>query len=1197
MKVAVRFALTLAVVLLAVVFVGPSLINWNSLKPQIEAHLERVLGRDVTLGGNISASFLPEPHLEANDVTIANAPGGAAPNLLHLKTLQGQIALVPLLSGRLVVKGLKLVEPVVTLERMKDGAFNFSFAALDPPDGHTLALYERKEAGPGRFLVFDPQDVSIDKIEVVKGTLNYVDHVLDAEETLSALDGVLSAATLNGPYTGEAGFAWQGRRWGVGGEVAAPKAQGLRELSFKLTEAGSLLKGALIGRLAHPPAGKSDDKAQNVPWTVTGALTLHADRPEGFWQGAAADPPRAFALEGALAVDPQGAKVKDMAMRWGDFTANGVLALSFAGTPRYSITASGHALDLDALLPPPEDEKSPLWLLALMTPPEPAAAPAPADAQDETPGDATAPAAPPRDLLSAFDGDFDLKLASLTFRKGEVTALAAKGKVDDKGITLDAARARLPGKSELGLKGTLVRAESGLGYDGALALASEDARALLAWCGFDVGGVADDRLKRLAYDGAVSLEPGQLILNDFKAGLDGAQAEGTLFLVMSNVKARPKIKGELEFTRANLAPYRSLFFKNDARGFIEQADDLVSAIDGALDVRVESLALDGADASGVTAHLRMSDGWIHTGQISIDDLDGAEMSLTMEDTHALAGQASLNWHGEASGPNLRPLLDQWHLGWVRGDAPLGPFSISLEASLQNGNGAVAMDGNVSGAEFTVGSDLKSIAAPLRGTLGPDGQIITTVVADSDHAGELGALLGFGGHATGSDATASLNLRTLVAEEKREFALSAMVGNDIARLSWQRQGKGENANYDFDLSAKANDASITLAALGAAPDVLHHIRGPFALRVAGKGPAKEITLSTLDYQLQDEEAHGTGMLDFSGDRARATASVETTRIDLGRYIGAFGLGLVEEGKWRTSPIALDGLGRFDADVALKSKTIALAGSAVHDAALDVSLKDGTLKLDNVKADWGGGALTANAVLRGGEALPGFAIAAKFAGVDARDVAVALLGQTVATGRIDGTLTLKGQGATAEALAKAASGELKIKATGGTVEGFDLDTFARRRAALHTGDDPAPVLGALSGGESPMTACDLAFTIDEGIVQTRAGIIDFPQGRALLTGTIDLGARTYALALNLPATGLPATPHIVVSGPVNAPEVTRVSTGVADALKAEAATHPVPPPKEEVPETPAPEAVSPPDVLPPGEPERLHDLIQSLPSKTQ
>jgi len=1191
MKFAVRFVVTLAVILLAIVVVGPGLINWNRYKPQIEAHLEKVLGRDVTLGGKISASFLPEPHLEANDVTIANAQGGEAPNLLQLKSLQGKIAFVPLLSGRLVIKGLRLVEPVVDLERLPDGGFNFSFAALAPSGDRSLAMFEKSDAAApaARGLIFDPQDISIDKIEVVKGTLTYRDRVLDARETVTAFDGVLSAVTLKGPYSGEAGFAWQGRRWGLTGDVATPGQGGVRELSFKVSEAGSLLKAALVGRVS-PGTGE-----KSPPWRVTGALTLQAERPEGFWQGVPADPPRGFALEGALAVDPEALQLKDAALRWGDFTANGTMGVTFDSRPRYTVTATGHALDLDAIFPVAADENAPrLWPLAFIAPPQ-------ADSADPAPDPASSTSEPPagaRDFLATLEGVFDLKIASVTLRDGEITALAVQGDVNGKGIALRSASARLPGKSELSLEGWLKPGGAGMNYNGALALASEDARTLLGWLGAATQDVAPDRLKRLAYDGGVDLGPGRLDLVNFKAGLDGAQAGGTLTLTQTTRDARPKIQAKIAVSRANLAPYRSMLLGGDQRPELALLDDFVAAADGTVMLAIDELNLGSYDATGVSAELKMTGGWINTASVAADDVLGAEIALMMEETQALAGRASLSWRGEASGPDLRPLLSQWHLGYVRGEAPLGPFSISLQSALQNGDGAFAFDGTLAGAQFTVGSEVKAAQAPLLGVLGPEGRVTTTVTAESDHAGELGALLGFGAHSGGADAPSSLNVRSIMEAEKREFALSAMVGSDIARLSWQRQGKDAAAVHEIDLSAKSNDVATALAALGAAPDVVRSFTGPFSLRVAAQGPADHVALSQLAYQLADEDAKGDGTLDLSGARASARLDLETSRLEVARYLDALlGRPLREEGGWAKAPLALKGLGRFDAQVNLKSEALALAGTAFEDATLTATLDKGTLKLENVAAKWAGGALTANAALRGGDALPGFALAMKFAGVDSRDVGVALLGKAIATGRVDGAISLKGQGDSPNALAAATSGEVTLKGIGGAVDGFDLAAFEGRRTALHAGDDPGPVLGALTGGQSPINAFDLAFTIDQGVARSGAGIVDFPQGRALLTGAVDLVKRAYDLDLNLPATGLIATPHLLVSGSLDAPKVVVASEGVAEALKREAASKPVPPPKQEAPPAAAPPEAAPPEVLPPGEPDRLRGLIQSLPSKTQ
>ena len=126
--------LLVVVVLLVVAAVAiPFFVPAETLARQVTAAVEERTGRTMRIGGPIEVSVLPTAALRLGDVTLANAPGGRAENLITLGELDLSVGLLPLLSGELTVDRLVLREAVVALEVDADGRGNWEFAAADAP--------------------------------------------------------------------------------------------------------------------------------------------------------------------------------------------------------------------------------------------------------------------------------------------------------------------------------------------------------------------------------------------------------------------------------------------------------------------------------------------------------------------------------------------------------------------------------------------------------------------------------------------------------------------------------------------------------------------------------------------------------------------------------------------------------------------------------------------------------------------------------------------------------------------------------------------------------------------------------------------------------------------------------------------------------------------------------------------------------
>jgi uncharacterized protein involved in outer membrane biogenesis len=92
---------------LAAVWLVPGRLDWDRYRSTVEAIASSALGRRVTIEGPISLSLLPEPEIVAGGVNVAGASDGSGA-ILRVRALRLRVALVPLLSGRIVPRELVL---------------------------------------------------------------------------------------------------------------------------------------------------------------------------------------------------------------------------------------------------------------------------------------------------------------------------------------------------------------------------------------------------------------------------------------------------------------------------------------------------------------------------------------------------------------------------------------------------------------------------------------------------------------------------------------------------------------------------------------------------------------------------------------------------------------------------------------------------------------------------------------------------------------------------------------------------------------------------------------------------------------------------------------------------------------------------------------------------------------------------------
>jgi len=154
-------------VITAAVFIILSRYDFNDLKPQITRIAKEATGRELTLDGDIDLKISFTPKLLVENVSFQNASWGSRPEMVKVRRVEVQVALLPLLSQNIEIKHLVLVEPDILIEIDKSGRTNLEFKI---PAKDAAPKSEKKADKPSKIelpaLIFED-------LRIEKGQLTY----------------------------------------------------------------------------------------------------------------------------------------------------------------------------------------------------------------------------------------------------------------------------------------------------------------------------------------------------------------------------------------------------------------------------------------------------------------------------------------------------------------------------------------------------------------------------------------------------------------------------------------------------------------------------------------------------------------------------------------------------------------------------------------------------------------------------------------------------------------------------------------------------------------------------------------------------------------------------------------------------------------------------------------------------------------
>ncbi|MEJ2119188.1 MAG: AsmA family protein [Alphaproteobacteria bacterium] len=501
MKKALYALVALVVIAVLAALVGPSFVDWQTYKADIARELEAATGRRVAIDGDVSLRLLPAPSLRANGVRIANVKGGAAPELARVGTLQMDLALWPLVSGRIVGTGVVLIKPQISLEILANGKPNWLLSSS------TWSFGERQ---------------LIDDLTLRGGTIRYRNLALGQDVTVGGPEISINGGEPGAPYL-------------VKGTVQAGRSKLTARGSFTRRSGG--LYAVLIdvghldsaSRLRYSGVASLGDRGPRL----SGKVTLSGDRPHQFVRALA---PKAklgkgeidwlkdgLSVTADLTIVGTEASIGGLKIRVGEIEATGQLDASLTAKPQYRVALAFNRLDLDSVM-------------ARMA--------------------GGAGKSPPRLRLPKLSEPsaltLEVKVNALIFRKEIIRDLHLRGQLEKGKLQLRSLTAQLPGAAELQLVGRNATSGEAGHFAGGFSLNAGNLRGTLDWLGLDTSRVPASRLRRASASGRLTIAPDSITLRDTKIDVDTSRIVGRFGLKFG---ARPQLSIDANIDRFDVSAY------------------------------------------------------------------------------------------------------------------------------------------------------------------------------------------------------------------------------------------------------------------------------------------------------------------------------------------------------------------------------------------------------------------------------------------------------------------------------------------------------------------------------------------------------------------------------------------------------------------------------------------------------------------
>ena len=521
------------VVLVGAVLVAPSVIDWNSYKPEIAAKVRELTGRDLVIAGDINAQIFPAPTLTAENVSISSIEGAQSTDLAILWSVEVRIALAPLLGGHVRIENVRLIEPQINLEVLADGRNSWT---ISQPEAGTLPSDETAASVAPSGGKSEGSAISLDDFDIVDGQVTYEDAGTSSRQTVSGINLNIAAASLTeGPFRARGSLLYNGIRLGIDADIGAIVEGRTLPLDVGLTVGGDSAKiqlsGTVLG-LDDTPRFRGDLNVLSEDISrVVAAFAKEASLPKPLHQP--------FSIKGVLDASQTSLSLENFDISIGDATGKGTISGDFKGTPTLKANVSIDQVDINSWMSPANTANVPKKTAA-------PSAGTPSKVVKEVAEAATFSL--PQDLnVSASVRIGEIALSGDAVRNVVLNAELANGE-----MTLSQFSLQTPGAGELALFGFFVAKDGKPSFDGQFEAKVKQPRTLMAWF------KSDTDVFKAGKPGAASLAlgfrgtPQQISISKLNLTFDETNITGAATLVPGDVLG---IGATINMDRLNLDAY------------------------------------------------------------------------------------------------------------------------------------------------------------------------------------------------------------------------------------------------------------------------------------------------------------------------------------------------------------------------------------------------------------------------------------------------------------------------------------------------------------------------------------------------------------------------------------------------------------------------------------------------------------------
>ena len=1146
-KILIGFALTLTVILLAALIV-PSFIDWNRFKTEIETEARLATGRELSIGGDISFSVLPTPTLAVEEVTLANIAGASETPLLHLKRLDAQISLLPLLTGKIEIARFELEQPEIFLEITPEGQNNWTFTSAPRNDDAPVAdTSDDQPATNG-----SAPDIRLDELNIRNGAVTYANRQTDTQLQVTGIKATLSANSLQGPFTIDASINLNGMPLAL--EASIGSLAGTRATPVTATLNIDSGKGRIDfrGSVADPGPTVRVSGAVGASGDNLSALLASLARLPGGESLSTALPPfvaQPYHLEFDMTAASDLVRIRDLVAQLGAASLNGSGAVEIGTETNFEILLSANTLDISD------------WQFAEMAGNGKAASARPAgkDSAAGKPPAATIPKSGSTLLPVDISGTVRMAVQAVKFNDDFVRDIALDLQVTKGNANLRNLSLNLPGSSKFRLSGAAIATDGTPSFGGRVSFSSESLRQLLHWSGTDLSAVPEERLRRLNARAEFNVTSKLAQIYALSATLDSSTVTGGLAYAL---RSRPSFGVELKIDRLNADAYlpAAALSQTDASGQTKATGQksktagagktaeaspiaVLDTFDSNFKFSIDALTYRGIVAKALTLNGTLVDGQLRIAQAAVGDLAGASANL-QADLKALnsnpQGTARLqleakNLDGITTLAGLKLPVPAAQLGAAKLTATIGLSPAEgIQSNLDAALGRTRLDAGLTVTQLPLSDPIAAIESA---------QLTLAAKLENSSLAALSKQFGIPlTPAAGTDAPVSLSANVSGTAARMTGAIAVNVARGEAKFDGQ---------VNQLLSAPAASGKLTLGAaqltpflqgLGIAFDPAARNLGVLSVTADLTADAQRAELTRLSGSVGPVTVKADGKAEYAAQRPYFAVELQTSDILADLFLPptppadsaarskvtaqpSLGSRTNSAAPWSREPLALQSLNTFDADLSLTATALSLDALDFNNPRITFEVRDGVAELKSLTGKLYDGAVTIRGSLRGGAEIPALSGAVDLRDADIEKASQALIGQPLATGKFNLKGNISGRGQTELALISSLEGDAQLAATNGVFRGIDLPALSARLGNLNNaGDFLGLVGGAFSGGETGYRQITVPLTIRQGIVRTQNVVMD-----------VDAAAGSLDAVIDLPAYQLDANSSFTLSDHADAPAI--------------------------------------------------------------